>query len=342
MIEIKNCPASLQEGYGTYSPKARKELFGGEKVNPMLGFNMDGFRNDKEMTDAMHRISVSGVQEKFPAVIKSGEIRIAGDDERSTHIIKPCPWDMTLHDRKLIPANEHVTMQIASQVYSIRTAANGLCFTPKGQPVYITRRFDILPDGSKLPMEDFASIIGKSGQSAGKQFKYDGSYEDIAHAIRTNVAAWMVDLERFFELVAFNYIYGNGDAHFKNFSLMLVGNDYRLAPAYDLLNTCLHVHGDDFGLAEGLSREIEKSDVLDGTGHPCRLDFERFGMKIGLVKKRIDRILNKYTDFPDLSNRLLHQSFLPEKARRSYARIVKERISRFNRESSLITTPQKK
>ena len=334
MIEIKNCPSSLQAGYDTYSPKALKTLFAGVKVNPTLSFNIDEFRNVKELTDAMHRISVSGAQEKFPAIIKSGEIKIAGNDDRSTHIIKPYPWDIALHDRKLIPANEHVTMQIASQVYGIHTAANGLCFTPKGQPVYITRRFDILPDGSKLPMEDFASIIGKNELTVGKQFKYNGDYEDIAKAIRVNVAAWMVDLERFFELVTFNYIYGNGDAHFKNFSLILVDDDYRLAPAYDLLNTALHINDTDLGLDEGLSREIEKSDVWERTGHPCRLDFERFGIKIRLVKKRIDRILNKYSQFPDISSHLLSQSYLPEKAKRSYARIVKERINRFNRISN--------
>ena len=331
MIEIKNCPSSLQDGSDTYNPKALKTLFSGAKVNPILSFNIDEFRNSKELADAMHRISVSGAQEKFPAIIKSGEIKIAGDDERSTHIIKPYPWDITLHDRKLIPANEHVTMQIASQVYGIPTAANGLCFTPKGQPIYITRRFDILPDGSKLPMEDFASIIGKNENTAGKQFKYNGSYEDIAKTIRKNVAAWMVDLERFFELVIFNYIYGNGDAHLKNFSLILVSNDYRLAPAYDLLNTALHINDTDFGLDEGMSREIEKSDVWERTGHPSRLDFERFGIKIGLVKKRIDRILNKFSLFPDMTNYLLNQSYLTEKAKRSYARIVKERINRFNR-----------
>ena len=331
MIEIKNCPSSLQDGSDTYNPKALKTLFSGAKVNPILSFNIDEFRNSKELADAMHRISVSGAQEKFPAIIKSGEIKIAGDDERSTHIIKPYPWDITLHDRKLIPANEHVTMQIASQVYGIPTAANGLCFTPKGQPIYITRRFDILPDGSKVPMEDFASIIGKNENTAGKQFKYNGSYEDIAKTIRKNVAAWMVDLERFFELVIFNYIYGNGDAHLKNFSLILVSNDYRLAPAYDLLNTALHINDTDFGLDEGMSREIEKSDVWERTGHPSRLDFERFGIKIGLVKKRIDRILNKFSLFPDMTNYLLNQSYLTEKAKRSYARIVKERINRFNR-----------
>ncbi|MDE6458231.1 MAG: HipA domain-containing protein, partial [Muribaculum sp.] len=245
--------------------------------------------------------------------------------------LKPAPWDKTLRDRKMIPSNEHLTMQIASQVYGIQTAANGLCFTPKGQPVYITRRFDILPDGSKLPMEDFASIIGKNEQIAGLQFKYNGCYEDIAKAIRANVAAWMVDMERFFELVVFNYIYANGDAHLKNFSLILDGRDYRLAPAYDLINTSLHVNCDDFGLDGGLSSDIEKSDVYDRTGHPCRLDFERFGDKIGLVKKRIDRILNKYIEFPEKAKRLVDHSFLTEKLKRNYVRIVSERISRFVR-----------
>lgn len=333
MTEIKSCPSLLLEGFNTYSPKATKTLFGGVKVNPVLNFDIDEFRNAGEIADAMRRISVSGVQEKFPAIIKSGDIRIAGDNERSTHILKPAPWDKTLRDRKLIPANEHLTMQIASQVYGIQTAANGLCFTPKGQPVYITRRFDILPDGSRLPMEDFASLIGKNEQTSGLHFKYNGSYEDISKAIRANVAAWMVDMERFFELVVFNYIYANGDAHLKNFSLILNGQDYRLAPAYDLLNTSLHVNGDDLGLDGGLSPDIEKSDMFDKTGHPCRLDFERFGNKIGLVKRRVVKILNKYISLPEGALNLIAQSYLPEKAKRNYSRIVNERITRFIRES---------
>lgn len=333
MTEIKNCPSSLQEGFDTYSPQAIKTLFGGTTVSSVLNFDIDEFRDVGEITEAMHRISVSGVQEKFPAIIKSGEIRIAGDNERSTHILKPAPWDKTLRDRKLTPANEHLTMQIASQVYGIQTAANGLCFTPKGQPVYITRRFDILPDGSKLPMEDFASIIGKNEQTAGPHFKYNGSYEDIAKAIRSNVAAWMVDMERFYELIVFNYIYANGDAHLKNFSLILNGQDYRLAPAYDLLNTSLHINGDDLGLDGGLSPDIEKSDVMERTGHPCRFDFEKFGNKIGLVRKRMNKILDKYTSLPEDAINLITQSFLPDRAKRNYKRIVNERINRFIRAS---------
>ena len=68
--------------------------------------------------------------------------------------------------------------------------------------------------------------------------------------------------------------------------------EYFLAPAYDLINTCIHIQsGSDLGLMEGLSPDIEKSDAYDRTGHPCRLDFERFAERIGLPKKRAASVL---------------------------------------------------
>lgn len=331
MIDIKHCPSLLEEGFSTYSPKASRALFDGHKVSHLLDFEFDGVRDRQLIIDAMHRISVSGVQEKFPAVIEKGRIRIAGDAKQSTYILKPAPWDETLRERKQIPANEHLTMQIASQVYGIKTAANGLCFTPKGRIVYITKRFDVLPDGTKMLMEDFASVVGRNEQEDGKDFKYSGCYEDIAVAIRKNVSAWMVDMERFFEIVVFNYIFANGDDHLKNFSLILQGQDYRLAPAYDLMNTSLHVLGDDLGLDGGLSPNIEKSDVYIKTGHPCRRDFERFGERIGLVASRVDRILDKYMLLPKSAVALVGRSYLSVKMKRYYLRIVNERIARYNR-----------
>ncbi len=333
MIEIKNCPSTLAEGCSTYSSKGAQTLFDGQTVSPVLDFDIDEMLNTTDLASAMHRISVSGVQEKFPAVVEEGKIRIARDEERSTYILKPAPWDKTLQNRKQIPANEHLTMQIASQVYGIQTAANGLCFTPSGQTVYIVKRFDILPNGTKETMEDFASIIGRYELTGGLHFKYSGSYEDIASAIRRDVAAWRDDMERFFELVLFNYIYGNGDDHLKNFSLILHGTNYRLTPAYDLLNTCLHVNGDDFGLDGGLSPNIVKSDVMDKTSHPCRLDFERFGKRIGIAEFRLKNILDKYMQLPEQTARLVSCSFLNDKMKRTYLRIVNERISRFIRRS---------
>lgn len=69
MINIVNCPSNLDEGYSTYSPKARKALFDGKKISHLLDFNIDEFHTAGELAEAMRRISVSGVQEKFPAVL---------------------------------------------------------------------------------------------------------------------------------------------------------------------------------------------------------------------------------------------------------------------------------
>ena len=334
MKELNHCPSTLADGFSTYSPTACKKLFDGQKVSHLLDFEIDEISKTSETMVAMRRISVSGAQEKFPAVIENGIIRISQTDERSRYILKPAPWDNnTLYTRKQIPANEHLTMQIASQVYGIITAENGLCFTPHGDMVYITKRFDIAKDGSKYLMEDFASLVGKNEAEQGTYFKYDGCFEDIAYAIKRYIPAWMIAMERFFKLVVFNYIYGNGDDHLKNFSIMRIGEHYQLAPAYDLMNTCLHIEGDDLGLNGGLSLTLEKSDVYERTGHPCRLDFERFGEHIGLKKKRIEMILDSFSVLPDEVERLTNNSFLNDKLKRTYLRIVKERIQRFNRKS---------
>ena len=333
MIAIKHCPSTLASGYDTYSPQAVRQLFDGKTVSPLLDFSIDEFRNTGEIVRAMKRISVSGVQEKFPAIISENKICIASEEDRSTYIIKPAPWDETISTRKQIPANEHLTMQIARQVYGIITADNGLCFTKDSQMVYITKRFDIMDNGTKNEMEDFATLVGRNEQADGTFFKYNGCYEDIASAIRKNVSAWMVDMERFFELVVFNYIYANGDDHLKNFSLIREGHDYRLSPAYDLLNTSLHVSGDDLGLTGGLSPNVEKTDVYTNTGHPCRLDFDRFGNQIGLVESRVKRILDKYMNLPEQTETLVAHSYLNEKMKRNYLRIVNERINRFIRNS---------
>lgn len=121
------------------------------------------------------------------------------------------------------------------------------------------------------------------------------------------------------------------DAHLNNFSIIRYGDDYRLTPAYDLMNTALHVRDEDFALSDGLSSTMPKSDDYSRTGHPCHQDFEWFGKELGLVEIRVQRILDKYTSIPDISQKLVQGSRLTEKLQRSYLRILGERVSRFNR-----------
>lgn len=332
MRVINVCPGLLSDGYTTYSPKALRTLFEGRKVSPWLDFNVEDEMRTEEVQTNMQNLSISGAQEKLAAVIDDGHIRLAHDGEQSTHILKPAPIDV-ISLRKQIPMNEHLTMQIANQVYGIQTAANGLCFSKDGQPVYITRRFDVQPDGSKLGQEDFCSLIGRTEQIDGENFKYEGAYEDIADAIRQYVPAWMPAMERFFQLVLFNYIYANGDAHLKNFSILYTKDgEPMLAPAYDLINTFVHINGHDLGLNDGLSRSLLPSDSMANTGHPCQDDFRRFGVMIGLQPRRVEKILNQFMEFPPLVEHLIRNAyFFDDSTRRKYQRIIEERRRRFVR-----------
>jgi len=183
--------------------------------------------------------------------------------------------------------------------------------------------------------EDFASVLQMSEEGSDSNFKYNGNYAQIADAIKRIIPAWMPQMEQFFRMVVFDYLYGNEDAHMKNFSILNRGGEYFLAPAYDLINTCVHIQSEsDLGLSEGLAPDMEKSDIYKRTGHPCRLDFECFAERIGLPKKRADMVLDMYMVIPHKTIELIDNSFLDEKTKRVYKRIIEERTSRFIRKSA--------
>ena len=334
MKTIEVCPSTLRPGYVTYSPKAVKELFEGVVVSPFIDIDFENESDQRLALENMGNMSISGAQEKFSAVIDNGRIRLAHEGEQATHILKPAPFNLSLSTRKQIPANEHLTMQIAAQVYGLRTASNGLCFSSSGQPVYITKRFDVMNGVKEGSQEDFASILQMTEEDSDSNFKYHGNYAQIADAIKQYVPAWMPQMEQFFRMVVFNYLFANEDAHLKNFSLVNRKGEYFLAPAYDLVNTCIHIQsGSDLGLTGGLSPDIERSDEYVRTGHPCRLDFERFADRIALPKKRAAKILDRYMEIPDETYVLIDRSFLNDKMKRNYKRIIEERKNRFARKS---------
>ena len=328
---IKNCPATLSVGYHTYSPAALRKVFNNKKVSHILDFS-----NDKTgrvfIDENIGRISISGVQEKLSAIIDKGKICLNPEGIQSHYIIKPIPDDKRLNNRNQMPANEHLTMQIAYQVYGIVTAENALVFFSNGTPAYITKRFDIKNDNTKIKQEDFASLAQKTNETHGKHFKYTGSYADLGILVQKYVAAHQVEIGKFFRLVLFNYLFGNGDAHLKNFSLQQSDNgDYILSPAYDLLNSFLHIKDEDFALEGGLFGKEFYSDTYRQKGHPCQDDFVMFGKMIGVPEIQIKKIMKDFLVSQPLVYDLTERSFLNEKTKRIYLRGYEERLKRINR-----------
>ncbi|HSC39481.1 MAG TPA: HipA domain-containing protein, partial [Chitinophagaceae bacterium] len=159
---IKYCPGTLAEGYDTYSPAFLRRMFGSKKVSHILPYDppQKNEADDEKFMDNRKRISISGVQEKLSFLLEKNQLRLTAEGEQGTYIVKPIPRDLKKVSQ--VPANEHLTMQIASQVYGIHTAENGLIFFKDGSPAYITRRFDIKPGGSHWGKEDFATLAGKT------------------------------------------------------------------------------------------------------------------------------------------------------------------------------------
>ncbi|HBK31624.1 MAG TPA: hypothetical protein DDZ78_08410 [Porphyromonadaceae bacterium] len=218
-------------------------------------------------------------------------------------------------------------MQIAEQVFKMETAANGLCFFQDGEIAYITKRFDITPDGTKYRVEDFASLAGLTSDNAGDNFKYDYSYEEVADLIKKFLPAWPVELLKFYRLVLFNFLFSNGDAHLKNFSVIDWGrNDFRLAPAYDLLNTRLHVDDTDFALDKGLFK-TDRSEFFKG-GKAIGFSFRQFALSIGLPETIADKELSLFTAKHPLIDELIDRSFLSEKLKRQYRMLYQTKRNR--------------
>lgn len=320
MIALAVCPSTLESGYDTYSPSARRALFDGRAVSHIFS-EPSPAADTPETRDAVRtigRISLSGVQSKFSAIAdEDNRLRYTRYGEQGVYILKPRPIGYQIMNKEFCSANEHVTMQIASQVYGIETAANGLCFFENdGSVAYITRRFDIHPDG-KYSQEDFAALLGYNKDNSGPNYKYDrASYEECADVIHRYVKAALVDVRRFFRLILFNFVTLNDDAHLKNFSLIERNGEYRLAPAYDLINTSLQIWEPQiFALEKGLFREgMSFSD----TRQIGRRDFEEFGKRIGLPARIIKKEIDLFAAEQPLVRELLDRSFLSAELKRQY------------------------
>ena len=177
---------------------------------------------------------------------------------------------------------------------------------------YITRRIDRQPDGSKTAMEDMCQLSERL-----TEYKYKGSYEQIAKLIKKYSAVPQLDLVNFWEVVVFSWITGNSDMHLKNFSLYKTPLGFCLTPAYDLLSTLIVMPQDTEELAltlNGKKRKIKRSD------------FEKAMTASGLNEKVIQNMANKFGKAISKWIDLIDNSFLPNDMKREYKRLIIKRV----------------
>ncbi|HET8859285.1 HipA domain-containing protein [Marivirga sp.] len=326
LSDIQYCPGTLKEGHQGYSSTALKRVFNGRKVSNVLPYQSPA-SNDVSaelFEDNRKRMSISGVQVKFSVLLEKNKLRLIKEGEQGQYILKPIPnaGKNPYH----MPANEHLTMQIARQVYSIETAENALIFFSNGDPAYITKRFDVKEDGSKKAQEDFASLAKRMPQTHGEHYKYLGNYYELFELLKKYVPAYRVEAPKLFRLILFNYLFSNGDAHFKNFSLIQTDlGDHKLSPAYDLLNSRMHIEDKDFALDEGLLPPA----LTKGKLHE---QFYLLGELAGINTKIINGIFSLLTSKKEEVLGLISNSYLSEKLKRNYEQAYLTRLNKLNRD----------
>jgi len=324
--KIKYCPGTLTVGFDTYSGTCLKRVFRGKKVYHVLPY--DSPATNLEAADLFEenqkRMSISGVQEKFSLLLDKNKLRLINEAERGTYILKPIPSVGKRKDQ--MPANEHLTMQIARQVFGIETAENALIFFKNGDPAYITKRFDVKDDGSKWAQEDFASLAGRTPQTHGADYKYLGNYLELFELMKIHLPAYKIEAPKLFKIVLFNYLFSNGDAHFKNFSLLETPlGDYRLSPAYDLLNSRIHIEDNDFALNDGLlPRNLAQGNV--------RKQFINLGELAGLSTKQVNDLFNILLKGSEKVEKLVGHSYLDDGTKRNYWQVYRTRLGKLNKE----------
>ena len=229
--------------------------------------------------------TISGVQRKLLAYKKAGKFYPAeAVSDSTTHIAK-----LNSQDNHTLVQNESLSLRLASNILGQDQVTKFTLGSLQriDEISLLVERFDRTSSGEKLRMEEFAQILNKP---CGNSYsgKYQGSYEEIALAIKEFSSFPVIDLERFFRQLVFSILVGNCDAHFKNFALIETNTGLRLAPAYDILNTLLYP---EKGYSSQLALEIAGAkrqwDVID------RKIITDFGQAIGLTKQAIELALSQ-------------------------------------------------
>ena len=182
------------------------------------------------------RLSLAGAQDKLPVGFDNGRVMLMKGGTPTTHIIKPMiEW---VEDSN---HNELFCMRLAKRV-GLSVPQAGLHWAG-GIPYYLVERYDRqrTMDGciQRIHQED---ICQATGNPPGIKYEQAGG-PDIAacrQLITSHSDKPALNQLRLLEMIIFNYLIGNHNAHGKNFSLLYKNRKPELAPAYDLISTAVY------------------------------------------------------------------------------------------------------
>jgi serine/threonine-protein kinase HipA len=157
------------------------------------------------------------------------------------------------------------------------------------------RKIDGMNCPLRLHQEDFGQAMGVS---AANKYEHLGKHHmrDMFRVLREKSASPIEDQIKLWDIVVFNYLIGNTDAHIKNFSIIYDENmrSARLAPAYDLVSTIIYDNqADDMAFAIGGVGKWEDIDrsAFEKACVECRLNTRLFMKRFDEMSAQFERAL---------------------------------------------------
>ncbi|MBQ4386123.1 MAG: HipA domain-containing protein [Prevotella sp.] len=308
MCKCLYCYKELEEGQKDFHPGCARKFFGTREV-PLLEYRHEDLEQLAEQV-IRAQTSLTGVQPKLSLNLSKHEgcsrltiVGLWGD-----YIFKP-----QTESHAQLPENEDLTMHLA-EAAKISVVPHSLIRLADGRLGYITKRIDRTPTGEKIDMEDMCQLTLHP-----TEYKYKGSYEQMAKTITLYSSIPKLDLTNFMQLLLFCFVTGNNDMHLKNFSLYRPSEGYQLTPAYDLLNIAIANPKDKEELAlpiSGRKTKIHRDDFLSAA--------KTMGLDESVVLRLIAGLHKAVPKWVFL----IRNSFLSDDLKNMYEELIVSRLSR--------------
>lgn len=224
------------------------------------------------------RLSLAGAQDKTAVILINNKVAIPDKYIPTTHILKPA-----IADLKDTVANEYICLKAAEKI-GIKVPKSEIRKV-NGIKYFLIERYDRVINNGKLKrihQEDFCQA---SNIASAFKYQADGgvSYKDCFEVLK-KTSQPAVSIIRFLNLMVFNYLIGNNDAHGKNYSVLHLDNGkIEFAPAYDILSTQVY---------ENLSPKMAMK--IGGYYEPENIyprHFERFANDVGISYPQLKKII---------------------------------------------------
>jgi serine/threonine-protein kinase HipA len=180
------------------------------------------------------QFSLSGAQAKTALISQDGRWGVPHAAVATTHILKPAVAGFDDHD-----LNEHLCLDAARRAGLIAARTRIMRFGD--ETAVVVERYDRRESGGRVARIHQEDLCQALGLPPARKYQNDGGPgpAQIVRLLRRVMSPLSADAAvlRFLDALAWNWLIGGTDAHAKNYSLLLAGDQVRLAPLYDVAST---------------------------------------------------------------------------------------------------------